>query len=59
MLGNGNEQLLYDFDDDGYNDYSAGMLGARVLDIYGAISNGTAPPDYITGCIEHHAFGAD
>lgn len=51
MLGNGNEQLLYDFDDDGYNDYSAGMLGARVLDIYGAISNGTAPPDYIPGAL--------
>jgi len=39
VIGDGNEFLLYDFDDDGRFDYSAGTLGARVLDIYGVINN--------------------
>ncbi len=38
-LGDGNEFLLYDFDDDGEFDYSAGTFGAKVLDIYGVINN--------------------
>ena len=38
-IGDGNEFLVYDFDEDGEFDYSAGTLGARVLDIYGVINN--------------------
>lgn len=51
MLGAGNEILLYDYDDDGYNEYSAGALGARVLDVYGVISNSTTPDDYMVGAV--------
>ena len=39
VLGDGNEFLVYDFDDDGELDYSAGTLGAQILDIYGVINN--------------------
>ena len=39
VIGDGNEFLLYDFNDDGKFDYSAGTLGAQVLDIYGVIKN--------------------
>ena len=42
ILGSGNEFLVYDSNDDGKNDYSAGTLGARVLDLYGAINNSTS-----------------
>ena len=38
VIGDGNEFLVYDYDDDGKFDYSAGTLGAQVLDIYGAIN---------------------
>ena len=38
-IGDGNEFLVYDFDDDGKFDYSAGAIGAQVLDIYGVINN--------------------
>ena len=38
IIGDGNEFLVYDYDDDGKFDYSAGTLGAQVLDIYGAIN---------------------
>ena len=38
-IGGGNEFLLYDSDDNGLNDYSAGTVGARVVDIYGIISD--------------------
>ena len=38
-IGSGNEFLVYDSDDDGINDYSAGVVGARVVDIYGIISD--------------------
>ena len=31
--------LVYDSDDDGINDYSVGVVGARVVDIYGVISD--------------------
>ena len=37
-IGSGNELLLYDSDDDGVNDYSAGTVGARVVDINGIFS---------------------
>ncbi|MXX20391.1 MAG: S8 family serine peptidase [Cenarchaeum sp. SB0661_bin_35] len=51
MLGSGNEVLVYDHDGDGYNDYSAGVVGAKVLDIYGVLSNTTTPGDYISGAL--------
>ncbi len=38
-IGDGNEFMVYDFDNDGELDYSIGTLGARVLDIYGIIEN--------------------
>ena len=38
-LGSGDEFLIYDFDGDGEYDYSAGTVGAHVLDIYGVIEN--------------------
>jgi subtilisin family serine protease len=37
VIGDGNEFLVYDHDDDGKFDYSAGTLGAQILDIYGVI----------------------
>jgi subtilisin family serine protease len=39
VIGDGNEFLVYDFNDDGEFDYSVGTLGAQVLDIYGVIKN--------------------
>ena len=39
VIGDGNEFLVYDYDEDGKFDYSAGTLGAQVLDIYGVIEN--------------------
>ena len=39
VLGSGNEFLVFDSDDDGKNDYSAGTFGANVLDVYGVIKN--------------------
>ena len=39
VLGSGNEFLVYDSNNDGKNDYSAGTFGAQVLDVYGVIKN--------------------
>jgi len=39
VLGSGNEFLVFDHDNDGKNDYSAGTFGAQVLDVYGVIKN--------------------
>jgi subtilisin family serine protease len=39
VLGSGNEFLVFDSNDDGKNDYSAGTFGAHVLDVYGVIKN--------------------
>ena len=39
ILGSGNEFLVFDSNDDGKNDFSAGTFGAQVLDIYGVIKN--------------------
>jgi len=36
-LGSGNEFLVYDSNDDGKNDFSAGTIGAHVLDVYSVI----------------------
>ena len=45
ILGSGDEFLVYDFDDDGKNDYSAGTIGASVLDVYGVIKNDSTTID--------------
>ena len=39
QLGSGEEFLVYDADDDGVDDYSAGVLGARVVDVFGVIGD--------------------
>ena len=39
VLGSGKEFLVYDSNQDGKNDYSAGTFGAQVLDVYGVIRN--------------------
>ncbi|KFM20633.1 Extracellular subtilisin-like protease protein [Marine Group I thaumarchaeote SCGC AAA799-D07] len=39
VIGTGKEFLLYDYDDDGSNDYSVGTVGARVVDVHGVFSN--------------------
>jgi len=39
VLGSGNEFLVYDSNGDGKDDYSAGTVGAQVLDVYGVIGN--------------------
>tara|TARA_Y100000996_G_scaffold409977_1_gene391526 strand:- start:16 stop:4257 length:4242 start_codon:yes stop_codon:yes gene_type:complete len=38
VIGDGNEFMVYDYDDDGELDYSIGTLGAQVLDIHGVIN---------------------
>ena len=39
-LGEGAEFLVYDSDGDGMDDFSAGMVGARVVDVYGVTAAG-------------------
>lgn len=45
VLGSGKEFLVYDSNNDGKNDYSAGTVGAKVLDVYGAIKNNSTDID--------------
>ncbi len=45
VLGSGDEFLVYDYDNDGKNDYSAGTIGANVLDVYGVIKNNSTTID--------------
>ena len=45
VLGSGKEFLVYDSNDDGVNDYSAGTVGAHVLDVYGVIRNNSTEID--------------
>ncbi len=45
VLGSGKEFLVYDSNNDGKNDYSAGTIGAQVLDVYGAIKNNSTDID--------------
>jgi hypothetical protein len=40
-IGGGNEFLVYDYDKDGFPDFSGGTLGARVLDIWQVMDNKT------------------
>ena len=42
-LGDGNEFLTYDYNKDGFPDFSAGTVGARVVDLWQAVSNKTKP----------------
>jgi len=51
VLGSGNEFLVYDSDGDGMADYSAGAVGARVLDVYGAVQNRTAATEDGIGAV--------
>ena len=44
-LGSGNEFLVFDSNNDGKNDYSAGTFGAQVLDVYGVIKNNSTTID--------------
>ena len=44
-LGSGNEFLVFDSNDDGKNDYSAGTFGAQVLDVYGVFKNNSSTFD--------------
>ena len=45
VLGSGKEFLVYDSNKDGKSDYSAGTIGAQVLDVYNAIQNKTSKID--------------
>jgi len=45
VLGSGKEFLVYDSNNDGVNDYSAGTFGAQILDVYGAIKNNSTDID--------------
>lgn len=45
ILGSGKEFLVYDSNDDGKNDYSAGTFGAQVLDVYGVVRNNSTEID--------------
>ncbi|KAF6245739.1 S8 family serine peptidase [Nitrosopumilus sp. b2] len=45
VLGSGKEFLVYDSNNDGKNDYSAGTIGAKVLDVYGVIRNNSTEID--------------
>ena len=45
VLGSGKEFLVYDSNGDGKNDYSAGTIGAQVLDVYGVIRNNSTNID--------------
>jgi hypothetical protein len=40
-IGGGNEFLVYDYDKDGFPDFSGGTVGARVLDIWQVMDNKT------------------
>lgn len=42
-IGGGNEFLVYDYDKDGFPDFSAGTVGARVVDVWQVIDNKTKP----------------
>jgi hypothetical protein len=46
-LGNGKEFLVYDSDKNGKSDYSAGTIGAQILDVYGIIAQNKSAVDKI------------
>jgi subtilisin family serine protease len=45
QIGSGNEYLVYDSNKDGKLDYSAGTVGAQVVDVYGVISQNKSAID--------------
>ncbi|MGH1566578.1 MAG: hypothetical protein ACRBB5_03990 [Nitrosopumilus sp.] len=45
VLGSRKEFLVYDSNNNGKNDYSAGTIGAQVLDVYGVIRNNSSKTD--------------
>jgi len=47
QLGDGKEFLVYDFNKDGKLDYSAGTVGAQILDIYGVVAQNKSAIDDI------------
>ena len=51
VLGSGNEFLVYDSNGDGKNDFSAGTVGARVLDVYGVIGKNSIDIDDMLNAI--------
>ncbi|RNJ75515.1 MAG: peptidase S8 [Nitrosopumilus sp. D6] len=51
VLGSGKEFLVYDSDGDGRDDFSAGVVGARVLDIHGVIADSAAEIDDVLQAI--------
>ena len=51
VLGSGNEFLVYDSDGDGIDDYSAGVVGARVLDIYDIMDMNSTEIDENLGAV--------
>jgi hypothetical protein len=42
-ISDGNEFLVYDYNKDGFPDFSAGTVGARVVDLWQVASNNTEP----------------
>lgn len=47
-LGTGNEHMVYDSDDDGRPDYSAGTIGAYNVDVFGVFGNGSQIHDTLS-----------
>ncbi|TLX94773.1 MAG: hypothetical protein E6K96_08130, partial [Thaumarchaeota archaeon] len=51
-LGDGSEVISADLNGDGIPDISAGLLGARVLDAFGAITNSKSKFDFDLGALD-------
>ncbi len=50
-IGDGSEAIAADFNGDGMPDISAGMIGARTLDVFGAITSAKSNFDYDIGAL--------
>src|SRR5712691_1932769 len=51
-IGDGTEVISGDLNGDGIPDISAGLLGARVLDVFGAITNSKSKFDFDLGALD-------
>ena len=51
-IGDGSEVISADLNGDGIPDISAGLLGARVLDVFGAITNSKSKFDFDLGALD-------
>jgi len=51
-MGDGSEVISADLNGDGIPDISAGLLGARVLDVFGAITNSKSKFDFDLGALD-------